>query len=214
MEAKSCPKQCFKDDMSRAHAAAHPTVADLLSPESRAKILAAALLLSDNSTFVERQHATSRRGAHVHEQTYADSVAASSARQMLKLLREATPLSAPERRCRDFAHRPPRKGHDGRGAPASAAATGVIGTSDVGGSTKRRKIDRHNAWTAVHVCGRLVSDADRAKYHQDMVCEEKRRKYSDLANAMTRARDGGTGVGTAFANLRTGCAGSVRSTSV
>ena len=130
-EARSCSKCCFMDDMSRAHWAAHPSATALLSPESRAKVLAAALLVADNSAIVGRMHATTRRGALAHEQTYADTVAASSARQML---REATPLAAPERRCRDFAHRPPREGHGGRGAPAGAAATGVIGTNDAGRS--------------------------------------------------------------------------------
>ena len=193
------------DDMSRAHWAAHPSATALLSPESRAKVLAAALLVADNSAIIERQHATSRRGAHAHEQTYADSVANSSARQMLKQLREATPLSAPERPCRDFAHGPPREGHVGRGAPAGAAATGVICTNNVGRSKlgrgrpdlppgeckKRRRVDKFNAWVSSNVHGRLTSHQDRVRYHQEMLCKQKLKHFEDLAIVMTRAQECG-----------------------
>ena len=81
-DAESCPNQFFTDAMSRAHWKAHSNIVSLLGLENRSEIMAAALLVADNTAAVERQHATSRRGAAPHEQTYADAVAASSARHV------------------------------------------------------------------------------------------------------------------------------------
>ncbi len=193
-DANSCPSQCFMDEVCRAHWEQHPSLQDLRSPESQAKLLAIALQAQDNIGSIERQHAGARRGAAVHEQTWSDTTLFSSARHVLK-------------------HARADAGGGSLGAVPAAEATGLpTGPrgSEAGGrdsqaqpqrkrrsteapqpQRKRRRVDRFNAWTAVNVVGRLVDKADRQRYREAIRRPEIFAHYEQLAQDMTRARDAG-----------------------
>jgi len=192
-DANSCTSQCFMDEVCRAHWKRHPSLQDLRSPESQAKLLAIALQAQDNIGSIERQHAGARRGAAVHEQTWSDTTLFSSARHVLK-------------------HARAYAGGGSLGAVPAAEATGLpIGPkgSEAGGcdsqaaaqssrkacqpeapqpQRKRRRVDRFNGWTAVNVVGRLVDKADRQRYREAIRRPEIFAHYEHLAQDMTRAR--------------------------
>lgn len=181
-DAESCSSQCFIDEVCRAHWKQHPSVKELRSPESQAKLLAIALQAQENIGSIERQHAGARRGGAVHEQTWSDSICFSSARHVLKHARAHTGGSSPDGEAR---------------ARAQAAGLPTGGKSSSCGSQasapppKRRRIDRFNAWTAVNVVGRLVTNVDRERYAEEVRCPDMHAHYEQLANDMTRARDVG-----------------------
>jgi hypothetical protein len=52
-------------------------------------------------------------------------------------------------------------------------------------------VDRFNAWAKVHVAGRLLTPADRARYAEEIQRPDRRAYYDQMANDLTRARDAG-----------------------
>jgi len=165
-DARSCTSQCFMDEVCRAHWKQHPSLEDLRSSESQAKLLAIALQAQDNIGSIERQHAGARRGAAVHEQTWSEIISFSSARHVLKHARahaggcslgggaaaQATgPSTVGERQMGDMGDR-----EEVARSPRPARRPGAA-------PRKRRRVDRFNAWAAVNVVGRLVTAVDRAR---------------------------------------------------
>ncbi len=186
-DARSCDRLCFLDPLAALHWQKFPSVPELLGAESVAHLQAMAIIAKDNISHVERQHATGRREAFTREQTHLELLCDSSAAHVLRNIRAK---------------------HSGvalsRAAPAAVkrcAAQKSTGKDQGVKRTQRRRqldnraiqkkgrrVDRFNAWVSVHVSGRLVSVADRARYRESMRDPAQQAHFDNLAAVLTAAR--------------------------
>ena len=184
-DAQICSR--ILDPSALAHWQRHSSVAALLSPSSTAELLGMATVIADNTSSIERGHASVKRADRARSQTHTARLVDSSAVRVLRQLQlaaaswqgRAADVATPGRVAhagpansragrRSASHAIPQDGSRAAG-PAKSRA-GARAAASARPQPRRRKkiypVTRCAAWMSAHVSGRLITKEDYQQYRQ------------------------------------------------
>ena len=191
-DAQICSR--ILDPLASAQWQRHSSAAALLSPNSTAELLGMATVIADNTSSIEKGHASIKREDRARSQTHPTRLVDSSAVRVLRQLKlaaaswqgRAADIATPGRVAhagpansragrRSASHAIPQDGSRAAG-PAKSRA-GARAAAPARPQPRRRDkiypVTRCGAWMSAHVSGRLITKEDYQQYRQaELACNQ------------------------------------------